>query len=128
MAHENSRTMGWDNRWYNVYGKDLSEDSIGTTGDPLPLLYPFEQESYDTEQVAIEAAKKRSNLHGILTSGINPWSGTIWDMEGFNREPTHKIRSFSERWEDFKERHRESNRLRLLNNPHQGRFPGGGSH
>ena len=60
--------------------------------------------------------------------GINPWSGTIWDLEGFNEEPTHKVRTFSERWQDMLERYEAYKKQRLIDDPNQGRFPGRGNY
>jgi hypothetical protein len=55
MAHETSRTIERDGKFYNVNG---------TTGYPLPPLFHFEREAYDTLDEAVDAARKRSRLGG----------------------------------------------------------------
>jgi hypothetical protein len=53
--HEQSVTVERDGRFYNVYGPGTPQ-----AGQPLPLLHPWEKESYDTEAEAIAADVRRS--------------------------------------------------------------------
>jgi hypothetical protein len=52
MSHEVSGTVGYDGRFYNVSGH---------TGKQLTPYFDFEKDSYDTEEEAVAAAKRRSN-------------------------------------------------------------------
>lgn len=60
MAHEQSETIERDGRYYNVYGQGTDQ-----AGQALPVLHDFEQESYDTQEEAVAAAKKRSRLRKV---------------------------------------------------------------
>ena len=60
MPHEESETeQDAQGRWINVYGRGKPQ-----AGQPLPLRYDFEQESYDSVEEAVAAAKRRSDLEG----------------------------------------------------------------
>src|SRR6267378_1623223 len=56
MAHEESETIEENGKWTNIYGQRTPH-----AGKKLPLLFHYEKPYYDTEQEAVNAAKRRSN-------------------------------------------------------------------
>lgn len=44
-------------KWINVFGRKTKK-----AGEPLPKIYEFEQDEYDTVEQAVKAAKERSRL------------------------------------------------------------------
>ena len=66
--HEQSQTVGRNGRYYNING---------LTGQPLPPMYPFEQPSYDMLEMAILAAKIRSEMMGQSTLDPEMFSGML---------------------------------------------------
>ena len=56
--HEQSETIqDAQGRWINVYGRGTPR-----AGQPLPPVHDFEQDSYDSVEEAVAAAKRRSEL------------------------------------------------------------------
>ena len=55
MAHEQSETVQVGGKWVNVYGRKTKK-----AGQPLPKVFEWERDSYDTVEQAVEAAKRRS--------------------------------------------------------------------
>ena len=72
MPHEQSSTIERDGRHYNVYGRNTPK-----AGQPLPLLFTFESESYATNAEAVAAAKRRSDLIDPQTEQPRPGSPVI---------------------------------------------------
>ncbi len=59
MHEQSETTQTPDGRWVNVYGRKTP-----TAGQPLPLRYPYESESYPTVGTASAAAARRSRDEG----------------------------------------------------------------
>ena len=53
--HEQSETIETPTGWRNVYGKGLKN-----SGQPLPRLFPWEKDDYQTREEAEEKARRRS--------------------------------------------------------------------
>ena len=63
MPHEESESIQIDGKWRNVYGRKTK-----LAGEPLPRMYEFEKDEYDTVEEAVAAAKERSGRYGRETA------------------------------------------------------------
>lgn len=68
MAHENSVTIERDGRWYNLGfapGSIAAGGAVGATetGRVLTPIFPWERWWYPTQEMAVDAARRRSDAH-----------------------------------------------------------------
>jgi len=76
-------------RWENVYGPGVI-NTPGVTarpGMPLPPYFPYEQQFYPSEQMAVNAAQRRSSDFGQLIDSLNQRKAMLDQLMGKQPEP-----------------------------------------